>query len=245
MKTKLLSLFSFIFCFGFITAQETITFSGYDGSGWTMTASTATVNDNITIVFEDSDIVNNFYTDFQDNVYMYGGLDTDNGGWQGTPDFGQQLTHPVLTLTDSNNNAAPNTYSITINLAQHYTAVADGTMVYGFNFLLQNQYGGNGNNQTADFYIDLVDAQKDATLSIPDASKNISLKYVNNELIVNNINGKGQIEIYNLYGQSVIDTISFDGINSLRQHIDLPKNQIYIVAVTHNNTKSLLKVLNY
>jgi len=44
-------------------AQEVISFFGYDGSGATVTATSSTVNDEITIVFEDVNIIDNFYTD--------------------------------------------------------------------------------------------------------------------------------------------------------------------------------------
>ena len=61
-----------------INAQEVINIAAYDGSTISETA-TSTVNDEITIVFEDIDIINNFYTENQTQIYMYGGLDTSSG----------------------------------------------------------------------------------------------------------------------------------------------------------------------
>ena len=66
-------------------AQETLTFSGYDGAGMTVTANSATINDEITIVFEDADIINNFYSENQNSIYMFLGLQTSAGTFQGAP----------------------------------------------------------------------------------------------------------------------------------------------------------------
>ena len=178
MKTKLLLIFTFSVLIQLTSAQEVLTFSAYNGSPATITATTSTVNDDITIVFEDSDIINNFYTDGRTFIHMFGGLDTPAGGFQDSPGFGDLASQPQLTLVsgDTDANLAPNTYSITINLASHYSGIADGTTIYGFNLLFQNEFGGGGNNQSADLYIDLVDANKDSTLSSIDFKNNLNAK---------------------------------------------------------------------
>jgi hypothetical protein len=227
-----------------LNAQEVLTFSGYDGSGSTVTATTSTVNDEITIVFEDANIIDNFYTQFQDVVFMFGGLDTDNGGFQGSPAFGDLGAQPQLTLTDADNNAAPNTYSITINLAQHYSAVPDGTMIYGFNLLFQNQFGGGGNNQTADLYIDLVDALKDSTLSLDTLSNNVSLKYAGNDLILNNYQGSLSILVFDVFGRQIENLKTKSQAATFRTALNLQKQQIYFVLVEGENLKKTLKILS-
>jgi hypothetical protein len=55
---------AFFMVFAMMTsAQEIVTFSGYDGTGSTQATMTATINNEITLRFEDSDIINNFYTE--------------------------------------------------------------------------------------------------------------------------------------------------------------------------------------
>ncbi len=227
-----------------LNAQEVLTFSGYDGTGSSITATTSTVNDEVIIVFEDINIIDNFYTQFQDVVYMFGGLDTDNGGFQGSPAFGDLGAQPQLTLTDGDNNAAPNTYSITINLAQHYSTVPDGTMIYGFNLLFQNQFGGGGNNQTADLYIDLVDAFKDSTLSLDTLSNNVSLKYVGNDLMLNNYQGSLSILVFDVYGRQIENVKTEIQAATFRTALNLQKQQIYFVLVEGENFKKTLKILS-
>ena len=229
---KHIYFFSLLLSISCITkAQETLTFSSYNGNTTTLTATTATVNDEITIVFEDQDIANNFYSDGQAFIHMYGGLDTDSGSFQGAPGFSDLASQPQLTLvpTDTDVNAGPNTYSITINLAQLYTGVPNGTMVYGFNLLFQNQFGGGGNNQTVDFYINLVDAEKDSTLSTTDHNiNNANIKVISNELLINNYNGDLNIKVYDILGKIVDNNANIQVNNSYKHALDLPKNNIYI-----------------
>ena len=240
---------SLLLLIGFtVKAQETLTFSSYNGGTSTITASTATVNNQITIVFEDQDIINNFYSDGQTFIHMYGGLDTDAGGFQGAPGFTDLASQPQLTLvpTDMDVNAGPNTYSITINLAQLYTGVANGTMVYGFNLLFQNQFGGsaNPNNQTVDLYIDLVDAEKDSTLSTTDNNiKNANVKVISNELLINNYNGDLNIKVYDILGKNVKNKTNIQVNNTYRYALDLPKNNIYIVVLETKSMTKTIKIL--
>ena len=243
--TKFYTFLSLVLASLSLNAQEVLTFSGYDGAGSTITATTSTVNDEITIVFEDLNIVDNFYTDFQDYIHMYGGLDTDDGGFQGTPGFGDLASQPQLFLTDGNNNSAPNTYSITINLAQHYSSVPDGTMIYGFNLLFQNQFGGGGNNQTTDLYIDLVDAMKDSTLSLDSLSSNITLKYDGNNLILNNYQGILNILVFDVYGRQIENLKKESQTAMFRTVLNLQKQQIYFVLVEGENFKETLKILSH
>lgn len=227
-----------------LNAQEVLTFSGYDGTGSTITATTSTVNDEITIVFEDANIIDNFYTQFQDYIHMFGGLDTDGGTYQGSPAFGDLASQPQLLLTDGDNNAAPNTYSITINLAQHYSAVPDGTMIYGFNLLFQNQFGGGGNNQTADLYIDLVDALKDSTLSLDSFSNELSLKYIGNELVLNNYQGSLNIMVFDVAGRQIQNLKAESQNTTFRTELNIQKRQVYFVLVEGDNFKKTLKLIS-
>ncbi|NRB60795.1 MAG: hypothetical protein HRU50_12765 [Winogradskyella sp.] len=230
----------------FIEAQETINLSDYDGSAINVTA-TSTVNDEITIVFEDTDIVNNFYTEFQDQIYMYGGLDTSNGGFQGAPDFNDLTSQPVLNLTDGDNGTQPNTYSITINLANHYTGVPDGTTIFGFNLLFQNQFGGGGNNQTVDLYIDLTDATKSSTLgnSLFSNTNNVNMKFIDNKLFLENFeSGKISIQIYDTIGKKIYDNKALKIQNSYSTEINLNYKGIILIAVEVNGKRKTLKAYN-
>lgn len=242
--TKLYTFLLLVLTTVILNAQEVLTFSGYDGAGNAITASTSTVNDEITIVFEDVNIIDNFYTQFQDVIYMYGGLDTDNGGFQGAPGFGDLGAQPQLLLTDGDNNAAPNTYSITINLAQHYASVPDGTMIYGFNLLFQNQFGGGGNNQTVDLYIDLVDAMKDSTLSLDSISNEVSLKYIGNELVLNNYQGSLNILVFDVTGRQIQNLKTKSQGTTFRTALNIQKQQLYFVQVEGENFRKTLKILS-
>lgn len=159
-------------------SQEVLTFNNYDGAGSTtsITATTSTVNDDITILLEDIDIINNFYTDGRTFTYIYGGLDTSSGNYQGAPaDFFDNSSQPIANLvaSDTDANVGPNTYSITINLASHYSSVPDGELILGYNLIFRNEFSandGNANNQTLDLYIDLVDAVKAGTLNVSEVT---------------------------------------------------------------------------
>ncbi|MGC1474186.1 MAG: T9SS type A sorting domain-containing protein [Psychroserpens sp.] len=224
-------------------SQETITISGYDGTATTIDA-TSNVNQTITIVFEDADIVQNFYTENRASIFMYGGLDTDAGGFQGAPDFGDLSSQPELLLTDGDSATAPNTYNITINLAQFYSSIPNGTTVYGFNFLFQNEFGGGGNNQSADLYINLVDAPKDDTLSIASFNKNNFVSFIGNELVVSSASGDLDLSVYDNLGRA-IKTLSIANSES-GQKIDLglEKDQIYIVKVSGETQSKTLKFIS-
>lgn len=246
MKTKLLYFFTFLLSIQLMSAQEVFTFSAYDGSAATLTATSATVNDEITIVFEDSDIINNFYTEGRTFIHMFGGLDTPTGNFQGSPDFGDLPAQPQLTLIsgDTDSNAAPNTYSITINLATHYTGVADGISIIGFNLLFQNEFGGGGNNQTADLYIDLVDANKNSTLGIENFENTLNTFYNNNSLYIYGYQGKVSIKAFDVIGKLILNRDNIQISNSYSTELDLPKNQLSIVLIEGNNFKKVLKIIS-
>lgn len=230
-----------------LSAQETINLSGYDGSGFTVIA-TSTVNDVITIVFEDVDILQNFYTEFQDEIYMYGGLDTVDGPFQGVPDFNDFLvSHPVLSLIDGDNATGPNTYSITINLASEYNAVPDGTMVFGYNLLFQNQFGGLGqpNNQTENLYIDLTDAMKDSTLSLNEVSQSErTIKYFNNRLFISSHEANtAEVEIYNVLGKRIYYNNNLSLTNSISEKLDIDFSGVVLIAVTVDGYRKVIKAV--
>lgn len=240
------SLLLVLFCSCLSFSQENLTFSMYDGAPATVTAATSTVNDILTITFEDVDIVNNFYTEGRTFIHMYGGLDTPGGGFQGAPGFGDLASQPQLTLvtSDTDANAGPNTYSITINLAQQYSGVPDGTDVFGFNLLFQNEFGGGGNNQTADLYIDLVDAIKNSTLSTPDFNSNFEVKYANNKLLVKGYKGNASIKAFDLTGKQTINTIDTNINADIEYVLDLPKNQLSIIVFETSTSKKTIKVIS-
>lgn len=224
-------------------AQEVVTLSGYDGSPISVSA-TSTVNETITIVFEDVDIIQNFYTQFQNSIYLYGGLDTDTGTFVGAPGFGDLASQPELVLTDADNNAQPNTYSITINLAQHYASVPNGTLVEGLNLLFQNQFSGGGNNQTVDLFIDLADANKDDTLSTGQFDIDNNIIFVHNELIINGYSGQTSITVYDMLGKLVKQESTEITTNAYRKNLGLAKDQLYIVSVRTQDFVKTLKVLS-
>ena len=225
--------------------QEVITLSGYDGSPISVAAS-STVNETITIVFEDVDIIQNFYTQFQNSIFMYGGLDTDTATFVGAPDFNDLPSQPELLLvaSDTDNNAQPNTYSITINLAQHYASVPNGTLVEGFNLLFQNQFGGGGNNQTADLFIDLADANKDDTLSTSQFDIENEITFIQNELVINGYTGQVSITVYDMLGKMILERSKTISSTNFRTRLDLTKDQLYIVTVRTDNFIKTLKVLS-
>ncbi|WP_299333935.1 T9SS type A sorting domain-containing protein [uncultured Psychroserpens sp.] len=226
-------------------AQETVTFSGYNGSGSILSVNaTSNVNQTITIVFEDTDIIQNFYTQFQNSIFMYGGLDTDAGGFQGAPDFNDLSNQPELVLIDADNNAQPNTYSITINLAQHYASVPNGTTVYGLNLLFQNQFGGGGNNQTLDLYIDLADAPKDDTLSVSEVLDSNTVSYFNNTLTLNNFQGPTVISVYDVSGKRVKKINTLSDMQRQTINLELPNPGLYIVTVASEFSTQTLKIIS-
>lgn len=221
----------FLFCLALNSySQEVFTFSGYNGAVINLTASTATVNDDITIVFEDADVIENFYTQSQNEIYMYGGFTTDAGPFQFTPDFytlSEQIQLP-LVASDGDPDTSPNTYSVTINLAQLFPSVPTGTMIYGFNLLFQNQFNDGGNNQTADLYIDLVDA---VTLGIQEFSGMQSVRMVKDEIITQNYQGKLMISVYDISGRLINSSVETITSSSYRMSLDLPKKQMNFIVV--------------
>lgn len=209
MKKCLLFIIPFLTIFNEVTSQEVLTFSSYNGTTINLTASTATVNDEITIVFEDSDIINQFYTEGRSFIHVYGGLQVNGiDNFQGAPTFSDLASQPMLTLisTDTDMNAAPNTYSITFKLSQIYTSVADGLNITGYNLLFQNEFGGGGNNQTVDLFIDLIDALKNSTLPVNDYLNSLfSLNLIENSIQIEGLeyNQKFKLDIYDLNGRLV------------------------------------------
>ncbi|RNC80176.1 MAG: T9SS C-terminal target domain-containing protein [Winogradskyella sp.] len=230
----------------FMFSQEVLSFNGYNGSGATVTAVTASVNDNITITFEDIDIINNLYTENQNSLFIYGGLDTSAGGFQGAPGFGDLGSQPEIFLDagDTDSSTGPNTYSITINLALEYTSVLDGTEVFGYNLIFQNQFGGGGNNQTVDLYIDLIDKIIDrSTLNTNSVQIDaVETRVVNNSLIVNSNSSIQQIQIYSILGEKILDK-TYNNNTYTEISTDYMAKGIYVVKVYSGNKISSKKVI--
>lgn len=244
MKTKLLMLVS-AFAITFLNAQEVIELGNYNGSGFAVDAVTATVNNDITIVFEDVDIINNFYTDGQNSIWMYGGLDTDSGPFQDAPNFSNLSEQPQFSLfNDTNVNQGPNTYTLTINPATLYSNVPNGTTVYGLNLLFQNQYGGGGNNQTANLYINLVDAIKSPTLSTQENNIETSNTYmVNNVLHIDGYIGKASVTVYDILGRQTQHLQNITVNNGFKQQLNLPNNQLSVIVVRAEGFTKTIKAI--
>ncbi|AXG71559.1 hypothetical protein KORDIASMS9_03816 [Kordia sp. SMS9] len=226
-------------------AQEVISFLGYDGVGSTQTAATATINDPITLRFEDNDIINNFYTENQTFIHVYLGLSTASGDFQAVPGAFSDLSwQPVLNLTDGDAATATNTYEITFTPGQLFPSLVNEN-VLGINLLFQNQFGGGGNNQSVDLFIDLVDdTLNSSTLSIGNNSKNsVKTMYNNGRLEISGINTTSNIAIYNLLGRQVVDLKNVAINGTFSKFLDLPKNNIYIVKISSSTFSKTFKIV--
>lgn len=235
----------FVFLSAVTSAQELLNFTGYDGAAASVVATTATINDEITIRFEDSDIINNFYTENQTFIHMYLGLETSNGSFQAVPgDFNDLSWQPVLNLTDGDASSPSNTYEITFTPGQLFPSLENETIL-GINFLFQNQFGGGGNNQTVDLFIDLVDATlNNSTLSINDSNKlNVQTSYNGGKLEISGINTTSNIAIYNLLGRQVVDLKNVSINGTFSKYLDLPKNNIYIVKISSPAFSKTFKIV--
>lgn len=242
----------FIILFALISqAQvETLTFNNYDGSVTSIAATTATVNDEITIVFEDADIFNDLYTEGRSFLYIFGGLETSSGTFQGAPGFFNNASQPIANIiaTDTDTNVGPNTYTITLNLTAQYSSVPDGEMVTGFNLIFRNEFsaGGDPNNQTVDLFIDLVDAIKDSSvLSATDFEINTSeiLTHTNNKELSIESNSKiNNVSIYSILGKSVYNK-TYNNQNSVSINLDSQSTGIYIVRINSDNKTITKKIV--
>ncbi len=244
---KIYATFLTLFLMQLLSAQEEFVFSNYDGAGITLTAATATVNDEIIITFMDTNIIDNFYTEGRTQIYLYGGLDTSAGGFQGAPDFGTLSSQPVLTLisSDTDANMAPNTYTITINLATVYSSVPDGTTVFGFNLLFQNEFGGGGNNQTVDLYINLVDAAKDSTLDVTSFDSLPTLVATKGGIKVKSLYGEYKLKVYDVLGKKTYQTMGSITNENFFIPIKFSKNQINLVRFESPGLSKTIKIISH
>jgi len=117
-------------------------------------------------------------------------------------------------------------------------------MVFGFNLLFQNQFGGGGNNQTVDLYIDLSDAMKDSTLSTIDVenSVNLTTSVTDKVLKIATDSPLSNVRIYNLLGQAVY----FKNLGNENQiFIDLTSEAdgIYIIKIQSEDKEITRKIL--
>lgn len=226
-------------------AQETLTFTPYTGTGNSVSATSSTINDEITIIFEDVDIINNFYTENQNTIYTYLGLETPSGIFQAIPGgFNDLSWQPQLMLTDGDAATASNTYSITFSPGLLFPSL-DGETILGINLLFQNQFGGGGNNQTENLYIDLVDATLNfATLSRDNNDiQDVKTFYTNDTLIISGLHETVDITVHNLLGKKVVDLRNVVVSGNYRQRLSLNKNNIYIVTVNSSNFNKTFKIV--
>ncbi|APD07899.1 4-alpha-D-((1-_4)-alpha-D-glucano)trehalose trehalohydrolase [Flavobacteriaceae bacterium UJ101] len=175
---KKLLLWSIIvqLCMLRIVAQETFTIN-YNGGEQNLTASSATVNDEITLVFTDVDAVNNFYTDGQEAIYIYAGVETDAGTWQHTFSTFCVTDNAKRTVTKEGNS-----YKTTFKISE-LLELNSGLNVKSFQFKYYNQYCGGGNNETANLSVDLVDAEVESDNTIIGNVKVTPAKPTRDELI--------------------------------------------------------------
>ncbi|WP_452224982.1 T9SS type A sorting domain-containing protein [Lacinutrix chionoecetis] len=230
----------------FAKAQEVITFNSYDGASITETAATTTINDPITVVFEDLDIINNLYTENQTFLHMYLGLRTANGSFQAVPaGFNDLSWQPVLNLTDGDASTATNIYSITFTPGELFPSL-DGETILGIDFLLQNQFGGGGNNQTVDMYIDLVDAILDTNTLTTDAftANDVKLFYAQNALNISGRHGNLKISVYNLLGKQVMEPLNIQASQNTVLPLELPKSNVYIIRIESDNYSKTFKIIS-
>ncbi len=108
---------------------------------------------------------------------------------------------------------------------------------------VSEEFGGGGNNQTVDLYIDLVDAVKDSTLSLDSFSNELSLKYIGNELILNNYQGSLNIMVFDVAGRQIQNLKTKSQNTTFRTALNIQKQQIYFVLVEGDNFKKTLKIL--
>lgn len=155
-------------------------------------------------------------------------METSTGPFQAVPgDFNDLSWQPVLNLTDGNAGVASNTYEITFTPGQLFPSLVNQNIL-GINLLFQNQFGGGGNNQTVDLFIDLVDANLDSsTLSVDDPSRDkVQTRYSGGRLEISGVNTTSNIEVYNLLGRKVVDLKNVAINGTFSRALDLPKNNI-------------------
>lgn len=182
MKQRLTNLFFAFLCLlaTFFTLPSSVFGqSGIPGTDYAVSISpaSATVNDVITITFTDYDLVNKFYTSGQTTIYMWAGVETSSAAWQYNPS-----TWATLSTWGAATGSA-GTFTITITPTSYFTGLPSGTLVKGINLLFANQWSGGGNNQTADMYIDLVDANVGGsstvtvTPSLPNDTQSVTIDF--------------------------------------------------------------------
>ncbi|MDX1471252.1 MAG: hypothetical protein R3213_07130 [Flavobacteriaceae bacterium] len=224
-------------------AQEEFIFANYNGSPINLTAISSTVNDEITITFRDLDIVNEFFTQNLNNIYLYGGLDTDKGSFEGAPAFNDLDAQPSFPLTDGDSSVGPNTYQLTFNPTLLYSSVSNGSVVYGMNIIFQNELGGGGNNQTLELYIDFVDASKDSTLSDDEFNGQKDVTYSNQNLIIKNYLGEFSIAIYDILGRNLNNIKGVSNNSRYILPLQFKHDQIILIKFDSPEFSKTLKVV--
>ncbi|WP_298420495.1 T9SS type A sorting domain-containing protein [uncultured Kordia sp.] len=245
MKKNYILLFFLLISITLFAQEEVFEFNGYDGASNTLVATTADINDEITIEFEDLDIINNFYTENQSSIYIYLGLRTSSGSFQAVPGMFNDLNwQPILNISNGNAASPPNRYSITFTPGQLFPTLENQTIL-GIDFLFQNQFGGGGNNQSVDLYIDLVDATLNSSTLNRDehALTKVSTSYNSGKLTITGVNTTSNIAIYNLLGRQVVDLKNIAINGTFSKYLDLPKNNIYIVKITSPNFSKTFKIV--
>jgi hypothetical protein len=118
-------------------------------------------------------------------------------------------------------------------------------MVFGFNLLFQNQFGGGGNNQTADLFIDLTDAMKDSTLSNGSINEFENVKIVTNnkQFHVLGLNKEVSLEVYNMLGQNVYNRESIFVSDNQIIELNNVNTGMYLLRIGHNGTTKTFKIL--
>jgi len=174
----------------------------------------ANVNDEIKIIYKDADGVADFYTHESTEIYLYAGLDTGVGHWQYIEgDINNSATLGTATRISTN----PNVYEITLIPRQYFTGLPDGTTVYGMDIIFRNHFGVGGNNQTANLYINLNDADANDTDS--DVNGPVLGSQPNPGTISSLVDTDP--EAINVFDFNIVDQGSGDGINTKVTQVSL------------------------
>lgn len=169
--------------------------------------SNATANDILTITFTDFDVINDFYTDGQDPIYMYSGVQSNGSDWQ----FVHGDINDTSTLGQVNATTNVGEYEITIDPKTYY-GLTDGTSVEGLNLIFINQWGPGGNNQTTNLFIDLIDATIGSSIvtltpTFPTADEVVTIDF---DATGTNLDGASEIYIHSGVSTNLASPQAFD-----------------------------------
>ncbi len=187
-----------------------------------------------------------FDPQFDPNLYLYSGLETD--GVASTWDYHDDWTN-LSTLTPLTWNPIANAYTATFDITNRSylqeasgtsMQIPSGTTVNNWFFIIRNTAG---NSQSATLE-GTTYGMTVATLSNEQFENSKNYFFVNKGTLSTNISGKSTVEIYSITGQKV-QTIAFDNNkNSFEQKLNLAGSGIFIAVLKNENTTKSVKFLN-